>query len=192
MQTSPRLSSFAVGSRYPLPLTKITDSLKAIGYFWQGQKDSNPRPLVLETSTLPTELYPCILMPFLNDLNIISQQNKKFNSFSKNILNFFISAHFTETSHPILKIKQQKSSTNRSLSMSYICTFPAGSDIFYIHFFPAAERNEPKKRRLRRRESYDWKSSIAAFPIIATSSPPLKISHSCPPMADFFVYHKTK
>ncbi len=27
--------------------------------FWQGQKDSNPRPLVLETSTLPTELYPC-------------------------------------------------------------------------------------------------------------------------------------
>ena len=27
-------------------------------FFWQGQKDSNPRPLVLETSTLPTELYP--------------------------------------------------------------------------------------------------------------------------------------
>ena len=27
--------------------------------FWQGQKDSNPRPLVLETSTLPAELYPC-------------------------------------------------------------------------------------------------------------------------------------
>ena len=28
---------------------------------WQGQKDSNPRPLVLETSTLPAELYPCAL-----------------------------------------------------------------------------------------------------------------------------------
>ena len=28
--------------------------------FWQGQKDSNPRHPVLETSVLPTELYPCI------------------------------------------------------------------------------------------------------------------------------------
>ena len=28
--------------------------------FWQGQKDLNPRPMVLETSTLPTELYPYI------------------------------------------------------------------------------------------------------------------------------------
>ena len=28
-------------------------------FVWQGQKDLNPRPLVLETSTLPTELYPC-------------------------------------------------------------------------------------------------------------------------------------
>jgi hypothetical protein len=26
---------------------------------WQGQEDSNPRPTVLETGTLPTELYPC-------------------------------------------------------------------------------------------------------------------------------------
>ena len=25
---------------------------------WQGQKDSNPRPSVLETDALPTELYP--------------------------------------------------------------------------------------------------------------------------------------
>ena len=32
----------------------------AIRYFWQGRKDSNPRPMVLETSTLPTELYPCV------------------------------------------------------------------------------------------------------------------------------------
>ena len=29
-------------------------------FSWQGQKDLNPRPLVLETSTLPTELYPCV------------------------------------------------------------------------------------------------------------------------------------
>ncbi len=27
---------------------------------WQGQEDSNPRPTVLETGTLPAELYPCI------------------------------------------------------------------------------------------------------------------------------------
>lgn len=26
---------------------------------WQGQRDSNPRPTVLETVALPTELYPC-------------------------------------------------------------------------------------------------------------------------------------
>ena len=26
--------------------------------FWQGQKDSNPQPTVLETATLPVELYP--------------------------------------------------------------------------------------------------------------------------------------
>ncbi len=25
---------------------------------WQGQRDSNPRPAVLETAALPTELYP--------------------------------------------------------------------------------------------------------------------------------------
>ena len=27
-------------------------------FAWQGQKDSNPRPSVLETDALPTELYP--------------------------------------------------------------------------------------------------------------------------------------
>ncbi len=27
-------------------------------FAWQGQRDSNPRPAVLETATLPTELYP--------------------------------------------------------------------------------------------------------------------------------------
>ena len=29
-------------------------------FLWQGQKDSNPRHAVLETATLPTELYPYI------------------------------------------------------------------------------------------------------------------------------------
>ena len=27
-------------------------------YLWQGQQGSNPRPTVLETAALPTELYP--------------------------------------------------------------------------------------------------------------------------------------
>ena len=27
-------------------------------FFWQGQKDSNPRHSVLETDALPAELYP--------------------------------------------------------------------------------------------------------------------------------------
>ena len=27
--------------------------------YWQGREDSNPRPTVLETGTLPTELHPC-------------------------------------------------------------------------------------------------------------------------------------
>jgi hypothetical protein len=27
---------------------------------WQGQQDLNPQPTVLETATLPIELYPCI------------------------------------------------------------------------------------------------------------------------------------
>ena len=30
--------------------------------YWQGREDSNPRPTVLETGTLPTELYPCIYL----------------------------------------------------------------------------------------------------------------------------------
>ena len=28
--------------------------------FWQGHKDLNPEPTVLETAALPIELYPCM------------------------------------------------------------------------------------------------------------------------------------
>ena len=31
---------------------------KPSAFFWQGQKDLNPRHSVLETDALPTELYP--------------------------------------------------------------------------------------------------------------------------------------
>ena len=32
----------------------------AVGLFWQGHKDLNPEPTVLETAALPIELYPYI------------------------------------------------------------------------------------------------------------------------------------
>ena len=40
-------------------LTKKSGTAAAIpDFFWQGQKDLNPRHAVLETAALPTELYP--------------------------------------------------------------------------------------------------------------------------------------
>ena len=49
----------------PLPFESALPRTKKHGMpewtfrvFWQGRKDSNPRPMVLETSTLPTELHP--------------------------------------------------------------------------------------------------------------------------------------
>ncbi len=50
--------------------------------FWQGQEDSNPRPTVLETGTLPTELYPCIVKCIIPHIfsfcNRFLKNNKKF------------------------------------------------------------------------------------------------------------------
>ena len=37
---------------------KKFDKSKLVEFFWQGQKDLNPRHPVLETGVLPTELYP--------------------------------------------------------------------------------------------------------------------------------------
>ena len=53
---------------YIKPITRSCKSKRScIGKFghrtergrWQGQQGSNPRPAVLETAALPTELYPC-------------------------------------------------------------------------------------------------------------------------------------
>ena len=43
--------------------TKIGNSLlyATNSQFWQGHKDFNPEPTVLETAALPIELYPYIL-----------------------------------------------------------------------------------------------------------------------------------
>ena len=38
-----------------------------VGLFWQGHKDLNPEPTVLETAALPIELYPYILKDFRLD-----------------------------------------------------------------------------------------------------------------------------
>ena len=70
--------------------TEKSHPLSRMAFSWQGQKDSNPRPLVLETSTLPTELYPCIFVAFLYDQYIISQVFTKSKGFSKKYLIFFI------------------------------------------------------------------------------------------------------
>jgi hypothetical protein len=45
---------------------KKTVEDKSTVFFSQGQKDSNPRPSVLETGTLPAELYPYLKIPTIN------------------------------------------------------------------------------------------------------------------------------
>ena len=47
---------------------------------WQGQKDLNPRPMVLETSTLPTELYPYIRVILYQTKSDLSRGFSKNNS----------------------------------------------------------------------------------------------------------------
>ena len=37
------------------------DATKSVHLAWQGHKDLNPEPTVLETAALPIELYPYIL-----------------------------------------------------------------------------------------------------------------------------------
>ena len=40
--------------------TQKSPTPKDVGLFWQGHKDLNPGPTVLETAALPTELYPYV------------------------------------------------------------------------------------------------------------------------------------
>ena len=39
---------------------KHSVTLRLLSVFWQGHKDLNPEPTVLETAALPIELYPYI------------------------------------------------------------------------------------------------------------------------------------
>ena len=61
-------------------------------FCWQGQEDSNPRPTVLETGTLPAELYPC-----MTNVPIISHFILFCNTFFKKIVYYRIS--FTSISN---------------------------------------------------------------------------------------------
>ena len=62
---------------------KKADCFRNRLFSWQGQEDSNPRPTVLETGTLPAELYPCIYDPTIIShlfqfCNRILKKRKKF------------------------------------------------------------------------------------------------------------------
>ena len=49
--------------QYNSPKANITENgkfLSKLAVFWQGHKDLNPEPTVLETAALPIELYPYI------------------------------------------------------------------------------------------------------------------------------------
>ena len=43
------------------PKAEKVQHQKVLDFFWQGHKDLNPEPTVLETAALPIELYPYIL-----------------------------------------------------------------------------------------------------------------------------------
>ena len=56
------------GNRTPTPSLAAdfesatsTSSITSANILWQGHKDLNPEPSVLETAVLPIELYPCII-----------------------------------------------------------------------------------------------------------------------------------
>ena len=61
-------------------LTKKSGIAEAMpDFFWQGQKDLNPRHAVLETAALPTELYPYVKFCLI----ILSFSKVVVNGFSK-------------------------------------------------------------------------------------------------------------
>ena len=45
---------------FPFKLAFKPIRIKIQVHLWQGQQGSNPRPTVLETAALPTELYPYV------------------------------------------------------------------------------------------------------------------------------------
>ena len=50
----------AVSHSSPCTKTEKVQHRKVLDFFWQGHKDLNPEPTVLETAALPIELYPYI------------------------------------------------------------------------------------------------------------------------------------
>ena len=78
-----RLSFTSAPLQVPLPTIKEkgTDRFHDLFLFlWQGQKDLNPRPMVLETSTLPTELYPYARRLLYSKMSHLSSDFEKIGS----------------------------------------------------------------------------------------------------------------
>ena len=81
----------------PLPIGK-PPRLRWLSY-WQGQEDSNPRPTVLETGTLPAELYPCMIFgAFRLSRPFIAAHRELYHISFENATPFFIFFRFL---HPV-------------------------------------------------------------------------------------------
>ena len=52
----------------PVAISIMVAERNAVNDYFGGQKDSNPRHLVLETNALPAELYPCITASHLGGI----------------------------------------------------------------------------------------------------------------------------
>ena len=50
------------------------DATKSVHLAWQGHKDLNPEPTVLETAALPIELYPYIYLKARRRLFVVGPQ----------------------------------------------------------------------------------------------------------------------
>jgi hypothetical protein len=65
-------------TKFSIPFKKLFCALfvRFILNIWQGYRDSNPEPTVLETATLPIELYPYATILII--LKILQLVNKYF------------------------------------------------------------------------------------------------------------------
>ncbi len=53
------------------------DPKAAVRFWWQGQKESNPQPTVLETVALPIELCPCHGHSFEQPVLVVTQGSEQ-------------------------------------------------------------------------------------------------------------------
>ena len=56
------------------PIVQKKRHVETCRFFWQGHKDLNPEPTVLETAALPIELYPYIYLKAQGRLIVVGPQ----------------------------------------------------------------------------------------------------------------------